>query len=440
MTTQSQSDTQISDLRASLNGKVIGPDDPGTTTLRRVFFTGFDRRPAAIVRAADASDVARVVTLARETGAELAVRSGGHSRAGHGTSEGGIVLDLSAMNAVEIDADGRTAWAQTGVTAGDYTRATGEHGLATGLGDTASVGLGGITLGGGIGFLVRKHGLTIDDLLAAEVVTADGELLEVDERDSPRSLLGAPGRRRQLRCRDQAPAPAARDRPGRRRDAAAPCERRRDHRPGRRGGRGARGALHHREHHEGAAAALHPRRAARQARGDGPDGLRGRCRGRREGDRADPRPRHSARRHGSADPLPGDVSPGRKAHARRSPRERTCSSTSSPRERRRRSSRTSRPRPPRWPPSSCAFSAARWRASPTTRPRSATGGEAHGEHRRHVRARRGARGARGLGRQPGEGALRRSHGPRPTSGSSATRARTASAARTRPRPWSASPR
>jgi FAD/FMN-containing dehydrogenase len=174
-------DIQITRLRASLNGKVTGPDDPGYDDVRQVFYAGFDRRPAAIVRVADAWDVARVVTVARETGAELAVRSGGHSRAGHGTSEGGIVLDLSAMNAVEIDADGRSAWAQTGITAGDYTRATGEHGLATGLGDTPSVGLGGITLGGGIGFFVRKHGLAIDDVLAAEVVTADGELLEVDE-------------------------------------------------------------------------------------------------------------------------------------------------------------------------------------------------------------------------------------------------------------------
>jgi FAD/FMN-containing dehydrogenase len=132
------------------------------------------------VRAADASDVSRVVNLARETGAELAVRSGGHSRAGHGTSEGGIVLDLSEMNTVEIDAAGRTAWAQPGVKAGDYTRRR-EHGLATGLGDTAIVGVGGITLGGGVGFLVRKNGLTIDDVLGAEVVTADGELLHVDE-------------------------------------------------------------------------------------------------------------------------------------------------------------------------------------------------------------------------------------------------------------------
>ena len=179
------SDINISNLRASVNGTVIGPDDARYDDARRVFLTGFDRRPVAIVRADGVSDVARVVHLARETGAELAVRSGGHSRAGHGTTDGGIVLDLSAMNAVEIDADGRTAWAQTGIKAGDYSRATGERGLATGLGDTASVGLGGITLGGGIGFLVRRHGLAIDDVLAAEVVTAAGERLDVDEHAHP---------------------------------------------------------------------------------------------------------------------------------------------------------------------------------------------------------------------------------------------------------------
>ncbi|HEX6461571.1 MAG TPA: FAD-binding oxidoreductase [Thermoleophilaceae bacterium] len=176
---------RISDLHADLHGELILPGDPGYDAARRVFFAGFDRWPAAIVRAADASDVSRAVTLARETGAELAVRSGGHSRAGHGTSDGGIVLDLSAMNAVAVDPQRRTAWAQTGMKAGHYTKATGEHGLATGLGDTASVGVGGITLGGGIGYLVRRHGLTIDDLLAAEVVTADGAILEVDEHTHP---------------------------------------------------------------------------------------------------------------------------------------------------------------------------------------------------------------------------------------------------------------
>jgi FAD/FMN-containing dehydrogenase len=178
-------DTHISILRSTLNGKVIGADDPRYDEVRRVFLTGLDRRPAAVIRATDASDVARVVTMAREAGAELAVRSGGHSLAGYGTSDGGIVLDLSAMDAVEIDADGRSAWAQTGITAGDYTRRTGLYGLTTGLGDTPSVGLGGITLGGGVGFLVRKTGLTIDDLLAAEVVTADGHLLRADERTHP---------------------------------------------------------------------------------------------------------------------------------------------------------------------------------------------------------------------------------------------------------------
>jgi FAD/FMN-containing dehydrogenase len=174
--------TSISRLRADLDGRVNTPDDPGYDDARHVFFAGFDRRPAAVVRVADASDVSRVVNLARETGAELAVRSGGHGRAGYGTSEGGIVLDLSEMNGVEIDAEGRTAWAQTGVKAGYYTKATGEHGLATGLGDTATVGVGGITLSGGLGYLVRRNGLTIDDVLGAEVVTADGEILEVDEQ------------------------------------------------------------------------------------------------------------------------------------------------------------------------------------------------------------------------------------------------------------------
>jgi FAD/FMN-containing dehydrogenase len=178
-------DIPISDLRATLNGTIITEDDPGYEEARGVFFTGFDRRPAAIVQAADASDVARVVELARDTDAALAVRSGGHSRAGHGTTDGGIVLDVSGMNAVEIDAERGTAWAQPGVNAGDFTRATGEHGLATGLGDTASVGVSGITLGGGIGFLVRKNGLTIDDVLGAEVVTADSELLDVDDRTHP---------------------------------------------------------------------------------------------------------------------------------------------------------------------------------------------------------------------------------------------------------------
>jgi FAD/FMN-containing dehydrogenase len=168
-----------------LNGEVIAPDDPSYDEARHVFFKGFDRRPAAIARVAGADDVSRVVSVARDRGLELAVRSGGHSRAGYGTSEGGIVIDLSGMKAVDIDADGKTAWVETGITASEYTNATSEHGLVTGLGDSGTVGIGGITLAGGIGFLVRKNGLTMDDLLAAEVVTADGEIVQASAESEP---------------------------------------------------------------------------------------------------------------------------------------------------------------------------------------------------------------------------------------------------------------
>jgi FAD/FMN-containing dehydrogenase len=175
----------IPELGDTLNGRVIVPGDPDYDQARTVFYGGIDRHPAVIVKAADTSDVARVVSLARETGLELAVRDGGHSSAGHSACEGGIVLDLSGMNALDLDVDRHTAWAQTGLTAGQYTSAAGAYGLATGFGDTGSVGIGGLTLGGGVGYLVRKYGLTIDDLLAAELVTADGQLLHVDDQHHP---------------------------------------------------------------------------------------------------------------------------------------------------------------------------------------------------------------------------------------------------------------
>jgi FAD/FMN-containing dehydrogenase len=146
---------------------------------------GIDRHPVVILRPVDADAVADVVRLAKETGLALAVRSGGHSGAGHSVVEGGIVLDLTDMKAIDVDLEGRTAWAETGLTAAEYSERLAEHGLATGFGDTGSVGIGGITLGGGIGYLVRKFGLTIDSLIAAEVVTADGEILRVDDAQHP---------------------------------------------------------------------------------------------------------------------------------------------------------------------------------------------------------------------------------------------------------------
>ena len=182
---QSLSLQSISSLRAKLSGRVIEPHDAEYEQARTIFLGGFDRCPALIVRPADAADVALVIMLARETGLPLAVRSGGHSGAGYSTVDGGIVLDVRDMKTLDIDPDGRTAWAETGLTAGEYSAAAGAHGLATGFGDTGSVGIGGITLGGGIGYLTRKHGLTIDSVLAAELVTADGDVLHVDASSHP---------------------------------------------------------------------------------------------------------------------------------------------------------------------------------------------------------------------------------------------------------------
>jgi FAD/FMN-containing dehydrogenase len=170
-----------SDLKTLITGAVIGPDHADYDARRAVFYTGFDSRPGVIVRPASAADVARVVKYAADTGQDLAIRSGGHSVAGHSTNDGGIVLDLSSMRELAVDESTSTAWAETGLTAGEYTRQVGAHGRATGFGDSPSVGIGGITLGGGVGFLHRRYGLTIDSVLAAEVATADGRVVLCDE-------------------------------------------------------------------------------------------------------------------------------------------------------------------------------------------------------------------------------------------------------------------
>ena len=175
----------LEELRGRIAGRVVGPNDDDYDTLRTVVMGGIDRRPAVIVRVANDEDVKAVVNLARATGMDLAVRSGGHSSKGDSVVDGGIVLDLRDMQRLEIDPEAKTAWAETGLTAGEVTRAAGEAGLAIGFGDTASVGIGGITTGGGVGYLVRKHGLTIDNVLAADVVTADGELVRADKDTNP---------------------------------------------------------------------------------------------------------------------------------------------------------------------------------------------------------------------------------------------------------------
>jgi FAD/FMN-containing dehydrogenase len=149
-TTQPVTTDTLASFAASLNGSVILPADAGYDAAREVHNTRFDRRPVLVVEAADASDVARTINFAVETGLELAIRSGGHS-----TVDGGVLLDLAPMKGLFIDPERRLAWAQPGLNAGEVSVAAAAHGLAVPVGDTASVGIGGVTTGGGIGFLVR---------------------------------------------------------------------------------------------------------------------------------------------------------------------------------------------------------------------------------------------------------------------------------------------
>ena len=172
-------------LNHRLAGRVITPTDADYDEARAVFSGSIDGHPAVIARVATSDDVAVVVNLARDSGTKLSVRGGGHSGAGHSTNDGGIVLDLSDMKGIDIDVENGTAWAETGLTAIEYLERVAEDGFVTGFGDTGSVGIGGITLVGGVGFLVRKFGLTIDSLIGAELVTADGETVIADEETNP---------------------------------------------------------------------------------------------------------------------------------------------------------------------------------------------------------------------------------------------------------------
>lgn len=180
-------ESQLTALGRELSGEVIRPPDgKHQTTPLNYFYGEFERRrPLAIVRVANTEDVAATVRYADDIGAKLAVRGGGHSIMGHSSSDGGLVIDLSRLKSIEVDPDVRSAWAGGGVLAGEYTTEVSKHGLVTGFGDTPSVGVAGLTLGGGVGFLHRKLGLTIDSLLGAEIVTSDGQIRRVDENNDP---------------------------------------------------------------------------------------------------------------------------------------------------------------------------------------------------------------------------------------------------------------
>lgn len=177
---------QIEMLGSMIRGSVVAPHHPDYEAMRLVALAQFDeRRPAAIVRVANPADVATALNFAQATDLSVAVRSGGHSTGGYGIHDGALVIDVRDLNVIEIDAEARTAWVGAGCTAGDVTRAVEQHDLIVGFGDSGTVGVAGLTLGGGVGYLVRKHGLTIDSLLAVEIVTASGDILVADETNHP---------------------------------------------------------------------------------------------------------------------------------------------------------------------------------------------------------------------------------------------------------------
>jgi FAD/FMN-containing dehydrogenase len=162
-------------------GRVITADDPDYDIARAVWNGAIDRRPRLIARCLGTADVVAAVRFARDHDLEIAVRGGGHNVAGTATCDDGIVIDLSAMRAVRVDPIDRRAWVQGGALWGDVDHETQAHGLATTGGIVSHTGVGGLTLGGGIGWLMRKHGLTVDNLAAVDVVTADGEALRASE-------------------------------------------------------------------------------------------------------------------------------------------------------------------------------------------------------------------------------------------------------------------
>lgn len=175
----------IEGLIMRVKGRIVTPEQPDYDELRSLSLSNWDQRPLFVARVADAADVANVVDFARRHQLELAIRSGGHSVCGHSATDGGVVIDLRDLQSLDIDLDGMSVWAGSGLTAGQVSAALDEHGVAVGFGDSASVGISGLTLGGGVGYLTRKFGLTIDSLIAAEIVTHSGSILTIDESKHP---------------------------------------------------------------------------------------------------------------------------------------------------------------------------------------------------------------------------------------------------------------
>jgi FAD/FMN-containing dehydrogenase len=175
----------VQQLRATFRGEVIGPDDPGYEQARKVFNGMVDKRPALIARVRGVADVVAAVKFARGQNLPIAIRGGGHSVAGHGTCDGGLLIDLRDLRGVHVDPEAQTVTAQGGCNLGDLDNEAQLHGLVVPSGQVTATGIAGLTLSGGMGMLQRKYGLTCDNLISAEVVTADGELVIASEASHP---------------------------------------------------------------------------------------------------------------------------------------------------------------------------------------------------------------------------------------------------------------
>jgi FAD/FMN-containing dehydrogenase len=183
----------LAELEASYRGQLIRAGDPTYEEHRRVWNGAIDRRPALIARCAGVADVMAAVRFGRRTGLSVAVRSGGHSFPGLSVCDGGLVIDLGTMKGIRVDPEERTARAQAGVLLGDLDRETQAFGLAVPAGIVTHTGLTGLALGGGIGWLMRKYGLTIDQLLSVDVVTADGRFVKANEKENADLFWGIRG-------------------------------------------------------------------------------------------------------------------------------------------------------------------------------------------------------------------------------------------------------
>ncbi|MEJ2657175.1 MAG: FAD-binding oxidoreductase, partial [Desulfobacterales bacterium] len=179
-----QSNEKIKKLKDNVKGQIVHPDDPNYNKVREIWNAMIDRRPAVIVQCAEADDVPHAISYARDNGLEISIRGGGHNIAGSALCDNGVMIDLSNMKTVSVDAQKRRAHVEPGATLGDFDKAVQAHGLATPVGINSTTGIAGLTLGGGFGWLTRKYGMTIDNLVSAEIVTADGKNMRVSKDEN----------------------------------------------------------------------------------------------------------------------------------------------------------------------------------------------------------------------------------------------------------------